>query len=99
MVDLSAINGYVYETGPLLGFCNGEVATWHVSSIGAQDYIQTLTFYGHTFELNDRTEDFLSLYPMTGESITMSMMNVGESGQFSFACTDVTTIEKSEALA
>uniref|UniRef100_A0A3Q4HR08 Coagulation factor V n=1 Tax=Neolamprologus brichardi TaxID=32507 RepID=A0A3Q4HR08_NEOBR len=39
----------------------GEVATWHVSSIGAQDYIQTATFYGHTFELNDRTEDFLRL--------------------------------------
>lgn len=78
MDDLSAINGYVYETGPTLGFCNGEVATWHVSNVGAQDYIQPLTFYGHTFELNERTEDLLSLYPMTGETITMSMMNVGE---------------------
>lgn len=63
-----------------MGFCNGEVATWHVSSIGAQDYIQTATFYGHTFELNDRIEDFLSLYPMTGETITMKMDNIGQSG-------------------
>lgn len=80
MNDLSAINGYVFETGPLLGFCNGEVATWHVSSIGAQDYIQTATFYGHRFKLNDRIEDFLSLYPMTGETITMDMDNIGQSG-------------------
>uniref|UniRef100_A0AAQ5X9K1 ferroxidase n=1 Tax=Amphiprion ocellaris TaxID=80972 RepID=A0AAQ5X9K1_AMPOC len=74
---MHTINGYMFESGPLLGFCNGEVATWHMSSIGAQDYIQTATFYGHPFELNERTEDFLSLYPMTGETITMSMLNVG----------------------
>ncbi|KAM7380225.1 hypothetical protein PAMP_003537 [Pampus punctatissimus] len=74
---LTAINGYAFESGPCLGFCNGEVATWHVSSIGAQDYIQTATFYGHPFELNSRTEDFLSLYPMTGETIAMNMDNIG----------------------
>ncbi|KAF1383002.1 hypothetical protein PFLUV_G00149710 [Perca fluviatilis] len=74
---MHSINGYVFESGPLLGFCNSEIATWHVSSIGAQDYIQTATFYGHTFEVNGRTEDFLSLYPMTGETITMNMDNVG----------------------
>uniref|UniRef100_A0A669BB47 ferroxidase n=1 Tax=Oreochromis niloticus TaxID=8128 RepID=A0A669BB47_ORENI len=71
------VNGYIFKNDPPLGFCSGEVATWHVSSIGAQDYIQTATFYGHTFELNDRTEDFLSLYPMTGETITMNMLNTG----------------------
>lgn len=76
---LTAINGYAFESGPLLGFCNGEVATWHVSSVGAQDYIQTATFYGHPFTLNERTEDFLSLYPMTGETITMNMDNIGQS--------------------
>lgn len=75
---LTAINGYAFESGPVLGFCNGEVATWHVSSVGAQDYIQTATFYGHPFMLNERTEDFLSLYPMTGETITMKMDNIGQ---------------------
>ncbi|XP_033979525.1 coagulation factor V [Trematomus bernacchii] len=74
---MHSINGYVFESGPHLGFCNGEIATWHMSSIGAQDYIQTATFYGHTFEVNGRTEDFLSLYPMTGETITMEMDNLG----------------------
>uniref|UniRef100_A0AAQ6IKR4 F5/8 type C domain-containing protein n=1 Tax=Anabas testudineus TaxID=64144 RepID=A0AAQ6IKR4_ANATE len=74
---MHTINGYAFESGPVLGFCNGEVATWHVSSVGAQDYIQTATFYGHPFMLNERTEDFLSLYPMTGETITMKMDNIG----------------------
>ncbi|KAL6100506.1 f5 [Pungitius sinensis] len=74
---MHTINGYVFESGEVLGFCNGEVATWHVSSIGAQDYIQTVTFYGHPFELNGRTEAFLSLYPMTGETISMRMDNIG----------------------
>ncbi|XP_034550029.1 coagulation factor V [Notolabrus celidotus] len=74
---MHTINGYVFESGPTLGFCNGEITTWHVLSAGAQDYIQTATFYGHPFELNERTEDFLSLYPMTGETISMNMDNVG----------------------
>uniref|UniRef100_A0A8C8DPK6 Coagulation factor V n=1 Tax=Oryzias sinensis TaxID=183150 RepID=A0A8C8DPK6_9TELE len=81
---MHTINGYAFESGPVLGFCNGEVATWHVSSIGAQNHIQTATFYGHPFELNGRTEDFLSLYPMTGETITMSMDNIGESQCLAF---------------
>ncbi|XP_060944214.1 coagulation factor V [Limanda limanda] len=74
---MHTVNGYTFESGPLLGFCNGEIATWHVSSVGAQDYIQTATFYGHMFKLNEQTEDFLSLYPMTGETISMSMDNLG----------------------
>ncbi|XP_030641730.1 coagulation factor V isoform X2 [Chanos chanos] len=74
---MHTINGYVYESGELLGFCNGEIVTWHVSNVGEQDRIQTATFYGHIFELNNRYEDFLSLFPMTGETITMPMDNKG----------------------
>lgn len=76
---LSAINGYVFESSPVLVFCNGEVVTWHVSSVGAHDYIQTATFYGHMFELNEWKEDYLSLYPMTGETISVYMDNKGQS--------------------
>ncbi|XP_076011480.1 coagulation factor V isoform X1 [Genypterus blacodes] len=74
---MHTVNGYMFDSGQVLGFCYGEIVTWHVSSIGAQDYIQTATFYGHRFQLNDRTEDFLSLYPMTGETIAMTMENIG----------------------
>ncbi|KAM9486470.1 coagulation factor V isoform 2-T2 [Clarias gariepinus] len=74
---MHTINGYVYESGQVLGFCNGEIATLHVSSVGEQDDIQTATFYGHTFELNNREEDILSLFPMTGETISINMANAG----------------------
>ncbi|XP_056435160.1 coagulation factor V-like [Gadus chalcogrammus] len=74
---MHTINGYVFESGQLLGLCNGETTSWHLSSVGAQDYIQSATFYGHTFNLNDRTEDILGLYPMTGETIFMNMDNIG----------------------
>ncbi|TRY59321.1 hypothetical protein DNTS_033554 [Danionella cerebrum] len=73
---MHTINGYVYESGQDLGFCHGEIVTWHVMSVGGQDYIQTVTFYGHTFELKSREEDILTLFPMTGETITMSMVNI-----------------------
>ncbi|XP_057192120.1 coagulation factor V isoform X2 [Triplophysa rosa] len=74
---MHTINGYVYESGQELGFCHGEIVTWHVSSVGEQDYIQTATFYGHTFELKNREEDMLGLFPMTGETISMNMVNIG----------------------
>ncbi|KAL4608796.1 coagulation factor V [Arapaima gigas] len=74
---IHSINGYVYDSEQVLMFCNGEIVTWHMSSVGAQDHIQTATFYGHSFELNERVEDVLSLFPMTGETITMSMDNTG----------------------
>uniref|UniRef100_W5M0R5 ferroxidase n=1 Tax=Lepisosteus oculatus TaxID=7918 RepID=W5M0R5_LEPOC len=73
----TAINGFVYDSGQVLGFCHGEIVTWHVSSVGAQDYIETLHSYGHTFDLYDRKEDVLSLFPMSGETIAMDMDKIG----------------------
>ncbi|XP_076119380.1 coagulation factor V [Alosa pseudoharengus] len=75
---MHSINGYMFESGQTLGFCNGEIVTWHVSSVGEQKGIQTVTFYGHTFELNNRQDDFLTLFPMTGETIAMNMDNKGD---------------------
>ncbi|XP_061082766.1 coagulation factor V [Conger conger] len=74
---MHSINGYVYDSGQVLGFCNGEIVTWHMSSVGEQDHVQTATWHGHSFELNDRTENILTLFPMTGETITMTMDNIG----------------------
>ncbi|XP_066562910.1 coagulation factor V [Amia ocellicauda] len=74
---MHSINGYVYDSGQFLGFCHGEIVTWHVLSVGIQDYIQTAHFYGHTFDVYDRSEDVLNLFPMMGETIAMDMDNVG----------------------
>uniref|UniRef100_A0A3B3RPT7 ferroxidase n=1 Tax=Paramormyrops kingsleyae TaxID=1676925 RepID=A0A3B3RPT7_9TELE len=74
---MHTINGFIYDSGTDLLFCNGEIVTWHVTSVGAQDHIQTVTFYGHNFELDKRTEDVLALFPMSGETISMTMDNLG----------------------
>ncbi|MBN3318452.1 FA5V protein, partial [Atractosteus spatula] len=74
---MRSINGFVYDSGQVLGYCHGEIVTWHVSSVGAQDYIETLHSYGHTFDLYDRKEDVLSLFPMSGETIAMDMDKIG----------------------
>ncbi|XP_063070059.1 coagulation factor V-like [Engraulis encrasicolus] len=75
---MHTINGYMFESSQVLRFCYEDIASWHVSSIGEQSRIQTVTFYGHTFEVNNREEDFLSLFPMTGETVSMHMDNKGD---------------------
>lgn len=75
---LSAINGYVPESIPTLGFCFDDTVQWHFCSVGTQDDILTIHFTGHSFIYGKRHEDTLTLFPMRGESVTVTMDNVGE---------------------
>ncbi|KAF6292812.1 coagulation factor V [Rhinolophus ferrumequinum] len=74
---MSTINGYVPESIPTLGFCFDDTVQWHFCSVGTQDGILTLHFTGHSFIYGKRHEDTLTLFPMRGESVTVSMDNVG----------------------
>uniref|UniRef100_G1LY86 Coagulation factor V n=1 Tax=Ailuropoda melanoleuca TaxID=9646 RepID=G1LY86_AILME len=74
---LSAINGYVPESIPTLGFCFDDTVQWHFCSVGTQDDILTIHFTGHSFVYGKRHEDTLTLFPMCGESVTVTMDNVG----------------------
>uniref|UniRef100_A0A452USJ4 Coagulation factor V n=1 Tax=Ursus maritimus TaxID=29073 RepID=A0A452USJ4_URSMA len=74
---LSAINGYVPESIPTLGFCFDDTVQWHFCSVGTQDDILTIHFTGHSFIYGKRHEDTLTLFPMRGESVTVTMDNVG----------------------
>uniref|UniRef100_A0A8C9B107 Coagulation factor V n=1 Tax=Prolemur simus TaxID=1328070 RepID=A0A8C9B107_PROSS len=74
---LSAINGYVPESIPTLGFCFDDTVQWHFCSVGTQDDILTIHFTGHSFIYEKRHEDTLTLFPMRGESVTVTMDNVG----------------------
>lgn len=76
--SLSAINGYVPESIPILGFCFDDTVQWHFCSVGKQDDILTIHFTGHSFIYNKRHEDTLTLIPMRGESVTVTMDNVGK---------------------
>lgn len=75
----SAINGYVPESIPTLGFCYEDTVQWHFCSVGTQDDILTIHFTGHSFIYGKRHEDTLTLFPMRGESVTVTMDNVGKS--------------------
>ncbi|XP_003803892.3 coagulation factor V-like, partial [Otolemur garnettii] len=74
---LSAINGYVPESIPTLGFCFDDTVQWHFCSVGTQDDFLTIHFTGHSFIYGKRHEDTLTLFPMRGESVTVTMDNVG----------------------
>ncbi|KAG8515743.1 Coagulation factor V, partial [Galemys pyrenaicus] len=76
-ITLSAINGYVPESIPTLGFCFDDTVQWHFCSVGTQDDILTIHFTGHSFIYGKRHEDTLTLFPMRGESVTVTMDNVG----------------------
>ncbi|XP_067849012.1 coagulation factor V [Heptranchias perlo] len=72
------INGLVYETKEVLPLCEGDVTYWHVSSIGAQDRIQSVHFFGHTFKHKKTNEDVIHLFPLIGETLAMEMDSLGE---------------------
>ncbi|XP_053462287.1 coagulation factor V isoform X1 [Nycticebus coucang] len=74
---MSTINGYVPESIPTLGFCFDDTVQWHFCSVGTQDDVLTIHFTGHSFIYGKRHEDTLTLFPMRGESVTVTMDNVG----------------------
>uniref|UniRef100_A0A8C5L535 Coagulation factor V n=1 Tax=Jaculus jaculus TaxID=51337 RepID=A0A8C5L535_JACJA len=74
---MSTINGYVPESISTLGFCFDDTVQWHFCSVGTQDDILTIHFTGHSFIYGKRHEDTLTLFPMRGESVTVTMDNVG----------------------
>ncbi|XP_075710022.1 coagulation factor V [Rhinoderma darwinii] len=73
---INSINGNSYENS-ILGFCHSRVVQWHVSSVGVQDETVTLQLSGHTFRYKLGNGDMVTLFPMTGESITIEMNNEG----------------------
>ncbi|XP_072504798.1 coagulation factor V isoform X2 [Notamacropus eugenii] len=73
----STINGFLPESIPTLGFCHEDTVQWHFCSVGIQDEILTLHVAGHSFLYGKRHEDVLTLFPMSGESVTVTMDNVG----------------------
>ncbi|XP_004706894.1 coagulation factor V [Echinops telfairi] len=74
---MSTINGYIPESIRALGFCFDDTVQWHFCSVGTQDDILTIHFTGHSFVYGKRHEDTLVLFPMHGESVTVTMDNVG----------------------
>ncbi|XP_072738769.1 coagulation factor V isoform X1 [Ciconia boyciana] len=74
---MHTINGYVSDSSEILGFCQDSVIQWHFSSVGTHDEIVSVRLSGHSFLYQGKYEDVLNLFPMSGESVTVEMDNVG----------------------
>ncbi|KAM6319816.1 coagulation factor V [Podargus strigoides] len=74
---MHTINGYVSDSSEILGFCQDNVVQWHFSSVGNHDEIVSVRLSGHSFLYQGKYEDVLNLFPMSGESVTVEMDNVG----------------------
>ncbi|XP_066480793.1 coagulation factor V-like, partial [Tiliqua scincoides] len=74
---MHTLNGYVSEGTQILGFCQEEIVEWHLTSVGAQDEIIPVHISGHTFLNRGKHQDILNLFPMSGESASVTMDNIG----------------------
>ncbi|XP_069723777.1 coagulation factor V [Phaenicophaeus curvirostris] len=74
---MHTINGYVSDSSEILGFCQDSVVQWHFFSVGTHDEIVSARLSGHSFLYQGKYEDVLNLFPMSGESVTVEMDNVG----------------------
>ncbi|KAJ7320303.1 hypothetical protein JRQ81_019814 [Phrynocephalus forsythii] len=74
---MHTINGYASDRTNILGFCQSEIVEWHLNSVGIQDEIVPVHLSGHTFLNRRKEQDILSLFPMSGESASVTMDNIG----------------------
>ncbi|XP_042335667.1 coagulation factor VIII isoform X2 [Sceloporus undulatus] len=73
---MHSINGYIFNNLELR-LCQHEVVYWYVLSVGAQTDILSIFFSGNTFKHNTVFEEALTLFPLSGETVFMSMENPG----------------------
>ncbi|XP_060626735.2 coagulation factor V [Anolis sagrei] len=74
---MHTLNGYATDRQDILGFCQSETVEWHLTSVGTQDEIVPVHLAGHTFLSRGKERDILNLFPMSGESATVTMDNLG----------------------
>uniref|UniRef100_A0A8C0H473 Coagulation factor VIII n=1 Tax=Chelonoidis abingdonii TaxID=106734 RepID=A0A8C0H473_CHEAB len=67
---IHSINGYVFDNLHLK-LCLHQVVYWYVLSVGAQTDFLSVFFSGNTFKHNMVFKDTLTLFPLSGETITM----------------------------
>ncbi|KAL0176435.1 hypothetical protein M9458_028765, partial [Cirrhinus mrigala] len=58
--------------------CVGDVILWHVASVGIQNNFLSVYFTGNTFERDKTYGTVLTLFPMTGDTVTTEVEMLGE---------------------
>ncbi|XP_007433397.1 coagulation factor VIII [Python bivittatus] len=72
-----SINGYVFDNLEM-ELCQNQVVYWYVLNVGAQTEILSVFFSGNTFQHNTVFEEALTIFPLSGETVFMSMDNPGK---------------------
>ncbi|XP_032993067.1 coagulation factor VIII isoform X5 [Lacerta agilis] len=73
---MHSINGYVFDNLHLK-ICQNEVVYWYILSVGSQTEFLSVFFSGNTFQHNTVFEETLTLFPLSGETVFMSMEKPG----------------------
>lgn len=59
--------------------CKTDVAFWHVANVGTQSDFLSVYFTGNLFQYQGLYQSVLTLFPMTGMTITMEPEVMGKS--------------------
>ncbi|XP_022532238.2 coagulation factor VIII [Astyanax mexicanus] len=72
-----SVNGFMYNS---LQFkiCAGDVTLWHVASVGMESDFLSVYFTGNPFEKDKTYGTVLTLFPMSGDTVTIEMETEGE---------------------
>nr|XP_055033767.1 coagulation factor VIII [Misgurnus anguillicaudatus] len=74
---MHTVNGFMFNHLQL-SLCIGDVILWHVASIGIQNDFLSIYFTGNTFERDKTYGTVLTLFPMTGDTVTTEVEMLGE---------------------
>ncbi|XP_017565233.1 coagulation factor VIII [Pygocentrus nattereri] len=72
-----SVNGLI-NNSLQLKTCAGEVMLWHVASVGMDTGFLSVYFTGNPFEKDRTYGTVLTLFPMTGDTVTIEMETEGE---------------------
>ncbi|XP_068181094.1 coagulation factor VIII isoform X2 [Antennarius striatus] len=72
-----SVNGIMFS-GRQFVICKTDVAFWHVANVGTQSDFLSVYFTGNLFQYQDLYQSVLTLFPMTGVTVTMEPDVMGE---------------------
>ncbi|XP_066498216.1 coagulation factor VIII [Hoplias malabaricus] len=72
-----SVNGFM-NNSLQFKICAGDVTLWHVASVGIENDFLSVYFMGNPFEKDKTYGTVLTLFPMTGDTVTIEMETEGE---------------------
>uniref|UniRef100_A0A4W5RVL4 F5/8 type C domain-containing protein n=1 Tax=Hucho hucho TaxID=62062 RepID=A0A4W5RVL4_9TELE len=71
------VNGIMFN-GQRIHLCKDDVTFWHLANVGTQSDFLSVYFTGNPFMRDNVYESVLTLFPMSGETVTMETELIGE---------------------